>query len=177
MGGIQNCPVRVEDIKIAENIFGPDMATLKGKVQGKHQNQYYKIELKCQGKFWRSTARLSYAWTLCMSMVLALRRPLTVQSSIGLLSTLRARNLRIIWKHLVLYWAAITRQDITFIPSIVIGSSSQYSSMRGINWSWPLTLQIPITIWQRQNVIIHSWRRDSEQRFTFYRLKPSPGLW
>ena len=31
MGGIQNCSVRVEDIKIAENIFGLDMATLKGK--------------------------------------------------------------------------------------------------------------------------------------------------
>ena len=31
MGGVQYGPVRVEDIKIAENIFGPDMATLKGK--------------------------------------------------------------------------------------------------------------------------------------------------
>ena len=31
MGGVQNCPIRIEDIKIAQNIFGPDMATLKGK--------------------------------------------------------------------------------------------------------------------------------------------------
>ena len=31
MNGVHNCPVRLEDIKIAENIFGPDMATLKGK--------------------------------------------------------------------------------------------------------------------------------------------------
>ena len=31
MGGVQNCPLRIEDIKIAQNIFGPDMATLKGK--------------------------------------------------------------------------------------------------------------------------------------------------
>ena len=31
IGGEQNCPVKVEDIKIAENILGPDMATLKGK--------------------------------------------------------------------------------------------------------------------------------------------------
>ena len=31
MGGIQNCPVRLADVDIAESIFGPDMATLKGK--------------------------------------------------------------------------------------------------------------------------------------------------
>ena len=31
MGGVQNCPIRIEDINIAQNIFGPDMATLKGK--------------------------------------------------------------------------------------------------------------------------------------------------
>ena len=31
MNGVLNCPVRLEDIRIAENIFGPDMATLKGK--------------------------------------------------------------------------------------------------------------------------------------------------
>ena len=31
MGGVQNCPIRKEDINIAQNIFGPDMATLKGK--------------------------------------------------------------------------------------------------------------------------------------------------
>ena len=31
MNGIQNCPVRSADVDIAENIFGPDMAALKGK--------------------------------------------------------------------------------------------------------------------------------------------------
>ena len=31
MGGIHNCPIRAADVDIAENIFGPDMATLKGK--------------------------------------------------------------------------------------------------------------------------------------------------
>ena len=31
MGGVQNCPIRIEDINIAQNIIGPDMATLKGK--------------------------------------------------------------------------------------------------------------------------------------------------
>ena len=31
IGGVQNCPVRIDDINIAQNIFGPDMATLKGK--------------------------------------------------------------------------------------------------------------------------------------------------
>ena len=31
MGGVQNCPIRIEDIKIAQNIFGSDMATLKRK--------------------------------------------------------------------------------------------------------------------------------------------------
>ena len=31
MGGVQNCPIWIEDINIAQNIFGPDMATLKGK--------------------------------------------------------------------------------------------------------------------------------------------------
>ena len=31
MGGVQNCPIRIEDINIAQNIFGPDMTTLKGK--------------------------------------------------------------------------------------------------------------------------------------------------
>ena len=31
MNAIQNCPVTVEDVKIAEHIFGPDMSSLKGK--------------------------------------------------------------------------------------------------------------------------------------------------
>ena len=31
MNGVQNCPVRPVDVDIAENIFGPDMAALKGK--------------------------------------------------------------------------------------------------------------------------------------------------
>jgi hypothetical protein len=31
MNGIQNCPVTVEDVNISENIFGPDMSSLKGK--------------------------------------------------------------------------------------------------------------------------------------------------
>ena len=31
MNGVHNCPVRLEDIKVAEDIFGPDMAVLKGK--------------------------------------------------------------------------------------------------------------------------------------------------
>ena len=31
MNAIQNCPVMVEDVKIAECIFGPDMSSLKGK--------------------------------------------------------------------------------------------------------------------------------------------------
>ena len=31
MNGVHNCSVRLDDIIIAENIFGPDMATLKGK--------------------------------------------------------------------------------------------------------------------------------------------------
>ena len=32
MNTIQNCPVMVEDMKIAERIFGPDMSSLKGKL-------------------------------------------------------------------------------------------------------------------------------------------------
>ena len=31
MNAIQNCPVTVEDVKIAERIFRPDMSSLKGK--------------------------------------------------------------------------------------------------------------------------------------------------
>ena len=31
MGGVQNCPIRIEDIIFAQNIFGTDMVTLKGK--------------------------------------------------------------------------------------------------------------------------------------------------
>jgi hypothetical protein len=31
MNVIQNCPVTVEDVKISEKIFGPDMSSLKGK--------------------------------------------------------------------------------------------------------------------------------------------------
>ena len=31
MVGVQNCSIRIEDINMAQNIFGPDMATLKGK--------------------------------------------------------------------------------------------------------------------------------------------------
>ena len=31
MNAIQNCPVMVEDVKIAERIFGPDMSSLKSK--------------------------------------------------------------------------------------------------------------------------------------------------
>ena len=37
MGGVQNCPIRIEDINIAQNIIGPDMATLKGKSTRKKQ--------------------------------------------------------------------------------------------------------------------------------------------
>ena len=59
MGGVQNCPIRIEDINIAQNIFGPDMATLKGKSTRKSQNQFLKIGLNCQKKFWRNTAELS----------------------------------------------------------------------------------------------------------------------
>ena len=32
MNAIHNCPVMVEDVKIAERIFGPDMSSLKGKL-------------------------------------------------------------------------------------------------------------------------------------------------
>ena len=32
MNAIQNCPVTVEDVKIAKRIFGPDMLSLKGKL-------------------------------------------------------------------------------------------------------------------------------------------------
>ena len=32
MNAIHNCPVMVEDVKIAECIFGPDMSSLKGKL-------------------------------------------------------------------------------------------------------------------------------------------------
>ena len=38
MNGIQNCPVRPVDVDIAENIFGPDIATLKGKSVRKKPN-------------------------------------------------------------------------------------------------------------------------------------------
>ena len=58
-GGVQNCPIRVEDINIAQNIFGPDMATLKEKVLVKTKNQFLKIGLNCQKKFRRNTAELS----------------------------------------------------------------------------------------------------------------------
>ena len=37
MNAIANCPVTVEDIKIAEKIFGPDISSLKGKVQDQRQ--------------------------------------------------------------------------------------------------------------------------------------------
>ena len=40
MGGVQNCPIRIEDIKIAQNIFGPDMATLKGKSTQRKPNPF-----------------------------------------------------------------------------------------------------------------------------------------
>ena len=59
MGGVQNCPIQIEDINIAQNIFGPDMATLKGKSTQKIKKQILKIELNCQKKFWRNTGELS----------------------------------------------------------------------------------------------------------------------
>ena len=31
MNAIKNNPVTIEDVKIAEKVFGPDVATLKGK--------------------------------------------------------------------------------------------------------------------------------------------------
>ena len=69
MGGVQNCPIRIEDIKIAQNIFGPDMATLKGKVLGENQKQSLKIGLNYQEKFWKNTAKLNCVLMLCISMV------------------------------------------------------------------------------------------------------------
>ena len=33
---IKNCPVTVEDVKIAEKIYGPDVATIKRKVNKNH---------------------------------------------------------------------------------------------------------------------------------------------
>ena len=59
MGGVQNCPIRIEDINIAQNIFGPDMATLKGKSTRKNQNQFLKIGLNHQKKSWINTEKSS----------------------------------------------------------------------------------------------------------------------
>ena len=59
MGGVQNCPIRIEDINIAQNIFGPDMATLKEKIHIKNQNHFLKIGVNCHKKFWRNTGKLS----------------------------------------------------------------------------------------------------------------------
>ena len=59
MGGVQNCPIWIEDIYIAQNIFGPNMATLKGKSTLKNQNQFLKIGLNYQKKFRKNTEELS----------------------------------------------------------------------------------------------------------------------
>jgi hypothetical protein len=39
MNVIQNCPVAVEDVNISENIFGPDISSLKGKSTNASPNQ------------------------------------------------------------------------------------------------------------------------------------------
>jgi hypothetical protein len=39
MNVIKNCPVTVEDINIAEKIFGPDVSSLKGKFTRRKPNQ------------------------------------------------------------------------------------------------------------------------------------------
>ena len=36
---IKNCPITIEDINVAEKIFGKDISSIKGKQPGTHQRQ------------------------------------------------------------------------------------------------------------------------------------------
>ena len=42
---IKNCPVTIQDVNIAEKIFGPDVGTLKGKTTRRNINKVVKDDL------------------------------------------------------------------------------------------------------------------------------------
>ena len=65
MGGVQNCSIRIEDINIAQNIFGPDMATLKGKSTCKKTKPVLEDWIELPQEILEKHSRIE----LCTSMV------------------------------------------------------------------------------------------------------------
>ena len=65
MNAIQNCPVTVEDVKIAERIFRPDMLSLKGKLTRRKPKPVRKDVVEIPAEITEKHQTLNYAWIQC----------------------------------------------------------------------------------------------------------------
>jgi hypothetical protein len=69
MNIIKNCPVTVEDVNIADQIFGPDMSSLKGKSTRRKPKPPVRQDLiEIPKELITKHQKVDYAWTLCTSM-------------------------------------------------------------------------------------------------------------
>ena len=125
MGRVQNCPIRIEDIKIAQNIFGPDMATLKGKSTRKKPKPVLEDWIELPKEILEKHRRIE----LCIDVMYI--------NGVGLMTavdqTIKYRSVEYIEsKHASVYMKALSviasrlRQDTMYPGCIVIGNSNRY---------------------------------------------------
>jgi hypothetical protein len=66
MNIIKNCPVTVEDVNIADQIFGPDMSSLKGKSVRHKPKPVRKDLIEIPKELIEQHKDIDSAWTPCM---------------------------------------------------------------------------------------------------------------
>ena len=176
MGGIQNCPVRVEDINIAENIFGPDMATLKGKSTRKTPKPVLQDWIELPKEILEKHSKIE----LCMDTMYV--------NGVGLMTaidrTIKYRSVEYIeskepQEHLRALSAIVNRYN----------KAGYYVNMVYCDWEFkPIfkdawdQLQLTINYANTDDHVAEAERNNRflkerfRTNFTIYRLKPSPGL-